>query len=240
MVAQRGLPGLYLLFLVGLFVAFMELDLGAAWLAVMTVPFILAQALFVFGGGTTRLCDPIKPWRLWMPVVITAGMLVILWCGLFAAIAPLLDVAVPDWVEFHFWSLTLAIGIGFVGALWFDVRRRERIHALGHLATLLLVGSLAELLIAVPSYLIVSRSPAYPGTLTFNGIIAGAYVMAFSLGPMTVMLSLHPCYRRERRMRPTCCPACGYDLRGTLAANIRTCPECGAMAPENAIALPIE
>ena len=34
---------------------------------------------------------------------------------------------------------------------------------------------------------------------------------------------------RSRRF----CPACRYDLRGTLAAGITTCPECGTPAAES-------
>ena len=37
--------------------------------------------------------------------------------------------------------------------------------------------------------------------------------------------------RRERWRQSGCCMECGYDLRGTVAAGKRRCPECGALMP---------
>jgi hypothetical protein len=34
------------------------------------------------------------------------------------------------------------------------------------------------------------------------------------------------------------CPECRYDLQGTLAAGIKTCPECGTAIPESLFVLP--
>ncbi len=36
------------------------------------------------------------------------------------------------------------------------------------------------------------------------------------------------------RPRPGCCPACGYDLRGSTGSS--TCPECGEAIPRPAVA----
>jgi hypothetical protein len=71
-------------------------------------------------------------------------------------------------------------------------------------------------------------------------MIAATYVVVFAMGLLLALLFLRPRYRRELHERATStCPACGYDLRGSLAAGSRTCPECGAQVPENAVALPL-
>jgi hypothetical protein len=63
---------------------------------------------------------------------------------------------------------------------------------------------------------------------------AGWYrVLVVPCWSAAVLFSLLPAvwigaaYRRRRRLRRGCCPACGYDLR----ASPDRCPECGAVAP---------
>ena len=52
------------------------------------------------------------------------------------------------------------------------------------------------------------------------------HVLVPSLLPLVILLALT--IRRRRQLPADGCPRCGYDLRGTRAAAIGRCPECGA------------
>ena len=73
----------------------------------------------------------------------------------------------------------------------------QRYHAIFHLARLVFAGSVAEMLAAVPSHLIVSRRPGcLVGLATAIGILSGMYVMIWSFGPAIFLLFLQAA-RRE-------------------------------------------
>ncbi len=195
------------------------------WLLLAGV-FFTAQALFILGSGTIQLCQPIRKRRLWMPVVAAAFMLMVLMAGLTLALAELLYLDNHDAFGWVFFGV---VGLGWVGwgvLLWTYARRWDRIRVLRRLAVLCFAGSLAELLAAVPSHMIVSKRPGcLVGLATMLGIVAGCYVMLFSFGPGIVLLFLRPRHRRERMEGGALCPNCDYDLRATTGP---TCPECGA------------
>lgn len=109
------------------------------------------------------------------------------------------------------------------------VRGKRRFKFIANLAASLFIGSLAELLVTIPSHLIVSRRPGcLVGLGTMLGMAAGVYVLFWAFGPAILLLYLYPEYRRHRNDR--LCPGCEYDLRG--ADHVR-CPECGyVLRPE--------
>jgi hypothetical protein len=123
--------------------------------------------------------------------------------------------------------------------LWFLVRRWQRRRALGVLAAIMFAASIPKLFMAGPWSVIIMMFGAGSDDLTMRiwGILAGITPMLVALVPALALLFLRPRYRREVAERVGLCPACGYDLRGTLAAGVRTCPECGTKAPANAVAL---
>ena len=210
----------------GFFVYHDEIFFAMFWLGTL----LGAQALFVLGGGTIHLCRPIRKRRLLMPVAVAAFMFTLLLAGLAVA---LLEYFRHDHVLEE--DLGVAVFFAALPASWFGwgwlifahTRNLPRFRALTRMSNLLIAGSLAELLAAVPAHVIVSRRPGcLVGLGTLMGIVAGLSVMTFSFGPAVVLLFLRPRYRREQMEQsgfmPTCA-TCGYDLR----ASTERCPECG-------------
>ena len=132
-------------------------------------------------------------------------------------------------VSLVFWAPFFGNWIAWGWLFWTYTLGKRRMHVLSRLATILFVGSLAELLACVPSHMITSRrSYCLAGVSTMLGIIAGIYVMLFSFGPGIILLFLRPRYRREQMEGDPHCAKCDYNLRGTVAAGRTECPECGA------------
>ncbi len=227
---------LYVLILAGLSYPFFfpHGDGIIPWLILAGAMFA-CQGMFLVGAGTIQLCRPIEKRRLWMPVAAAAFMAMLLTVGLGVALVELFH-ADEVWDGsaggFIFFSFVAGSWLGWGVLIWSYARRWKRMQVLSRLTAALLAGSLAELLAAVPSHLIVSRRPGcLVGLWTMLGILAGVYVMLFAFGPGIAILFLRPRYRREQMESWRCCEACGYDLRGTHAAGRRECPECGAPAP---------
>ncbi len=228
---------LYLLLLAGLSIPFFfNDDLWVTGLILVSV-LLASQGLLLLGAGTITLCRPIRRRRLVLPIFAASFMFAVLAFGFALAMFELSEIekhfqGSDDLLWLGFWMFVAASWLVWGVLLWFYVRDRERLSVMGRLAAACFAGSLAELLACVPSHVITSRRPqCLAGIGTMLGIIAGLYVMIFSLGPMIVVLFLRPCYRRERleldAKFPTC-PRCGYDLTGTFAAGRGACPECGA------------
>ena len=260
LVLRWVLLGLYLALIAGLSVPFFfdPNDTVGIWLVLIGV-MIASQALCILGSGTINLCWPLKKSRLWMPVLAATVMAFVLVGGITLALAELImeDRDPGPGQTVLVWGLLLGNWVFWAPLLWAYTRRKQRRDVVARLAGWLFVGSLAELLICVPSHIMTSRrSYCLAGVMTMLGIVAGVYVMLFSFGPALAVLFLRPRYRREMMERqttcmkchgnlrsaieagrdtcPQCgltidprCPRCDYDLRGTIAAGHETCPECG-------------
>ena len=215
-----------------------------ALFAIVPPVYFGTQALFIFGGGTKNFCEPIEPHRLWMPVAVSSYALTQVTAVLAAILVVLLHCPYFGKLPMGRLERLGAAGWPLWGALlWFLVRRRSRRSALARLAGILFVCCLLEFSRRVASRLVWLHTIREPmsGLVVIREIVGESDEMLYAFGPMLALLFLRPRYRRELMERAiTSCPACGYDLRGTLVANIRTCPECGAMAPDNAVALPLE
>jgi hypothetical protein len=84
-----------------------------------------------------------------------------------------------------------------VFGLW--ARRREGPAAVRGITRAMIAGSLAELLVAVPSHVIArKREYCCAGVLTFTGLAAGFVVLLFAFGPAVYFLFVD----RFRRLRP--------------------------------------
>jgi hypothetical protein len=240
--ARWVLLGLYLLALIGLSVPYFTPGLIEGFIswAVLLVLFFIAYALFMGGGGTTRLCATM-PYRLWMPVAVTSALIVLLLLGASAVLGELFP---AHFDAFGPGGILLAlIGGWLVGGvlLALSLRRWPRFTAMGLLAGILFVAGLVQLAATVPAYISICTRPAPQGSqfMALSVVCHGIFVLVFALGILLTLLFLRPRYLRELRERDSLCPACGYDLRGSLAAGGRVCPECGAQVPDNAVTLPL-
>jgi len=205
---------------------------ATAFFLICLAVMLVAQALFILGAGTIHLCRPIRRRRLVMPVAVAGFMFTVLLGGLTVAMLEYFkfdEILDADWGVIAFWATMLASWLGWGVILFAHTRELARFRALTRLAHMLIAGSLAELLAAVPAHVVVSRRPGcLVGIGTMMGIIAGLCVMAFAFGPAVVLLFLRPRYRREQMEAAAgavICETCGYDCR----ANRQRCPECGAL-----------
>jgi hypothetical protein len=209
-----------------------------------------AQVLFLAGAGTIDLCRPIRRRRLILPVICASLMLTVLVGGLSIALFELFEPfvsqitrpspAINELVE-HLSMLLLVSLLAGGWVLWGFLlfvfgQRWERLRFLKRFTAIAFFGSLAELLVTIPSHMIVIRRPGcIVGLGTMLGIIAGIAVMIWSFGPAIAILFLRPRYLKEMAAASRLCPVCGHDLRGAIVAGRRVCPECrqGIAEPES-------
>lgn len=201
---MRVVRWILLLFYVGLVGGLFALGIcdGDVWPELVLLAITLSSlALFILGVGHRDLCRPIRRPRLLMPVAAASFMLAVLAGGLTLAFAELLrfddkqDSSGWEWVG---WATLLATWIFWGVLLYAYTRNLQRYQAIFQLAKLVFAGSVAEMLAAVPSHLIVSRRPGcLVGLATAIGIAAGIYVMMWSFGPAIFLLFLQEGYRRE-------------------------------------------
>jgi hypothetical protein len=173
---------------------------GEPWPAIILLAVTLVSlALFILGAGHKDLCRPIRRPRLLMPVTAASFMLAGLVGGLMMAFGELF--------RWHndtegggllIWGVLLASWIFWGVLLTVYTRNMQRYHAIFRLAKLVFAGSVAEMLAAVPSHLIVSRRPGcLVGLATAIGILSGLYVMIWSFGPAIFLLFLQEARRGE-------------------------------------------
>ncbi len=201
---MRVVRWILLLFYVGLVGGLFALGVsdGDAWPELVLLAITLSSlALFILGAGHKDLCRPIRRPRLLMPVAAASFMLAVLAGGLTLAFAELLrfdDKQDSTGWEWAGWATLLATWIFWGVLLYVYTRNLQRYHAIFQLARLVFAGSVAEMLAAVPSHLIVSRRPGcLVGIATAIGILSGIYVMIWSFGPAIFLLFLQAARPRD-------------------------------------------
>ncbi|HIJ53759.1 MAG TPA: hypothetical protein HPP66_11480 [Planctomycetes bacterium] len=159
------------------------------------------QALMLLFPVRTAAEAP-KPQRLiWVPVVTAALLfsilvLGVLWSILLAIWGDDVGGAVYTWASLIFFAVSWLVW----SVLFYRFYRNVEPGALTQrLTTWLLRGSILELLVAVPSHIIVRRRGdcSAPG-LTWLGIAAGLVIMAIAFGPGLFFLFC----KRFERMKP--------------------------------------
>lgn len=179
---------------------------GIEWMAWLLGIMIVAQLLFIFGAGTNELWQPLGPRRRLLPAIVAGAMFGLLAFGLFAAISEL--VLIEPQLEENFPAERILIGIALLnwvlwGFLFFIyTRQMERFRAIRNLLASVFAGSLFELMVTVPSHMIVAKRPGcFVGIYTLMGIVAGIFVMMWAFGPGLLLLFLHHRYRSEKEKK---------------------------------------
>jgi hypothetical protein len=124
-----------------------------------------------------------------------------------------------------------ALGISTVGALWvlacvclwLVFRRDPYRRAVRTLSAVGLLSAIGQIL-ALPWF---DRGP--------QPHFAAVYASCWAFGALLLLVFAWPGVRARMGQE---CAACGYDLRGTLAAGISACPECGTMVDAEKSAKP--
>lgn len=220
--------GLYAVLMPGLF-CYSPLGFDAFATLILFGVIFGAQALFIFGSGTIRLCHPIRRRRLLIPILVAAFMFGLLTLGVLMASFELFKLNIaPPFAEWFLLIIPILVWLFWGLVFWRRYSNCTRFDVMASLVKWLLSGSLLELVVCVPSHLIVGRRPGcMVGLFTMFGIICGLCVMCFAFGPALVLLFLRPRYRQELADAKAAgihyCDTCGYDLR---ASDLR-CPECG-------------
>jgi NAD/NADP transhydrogenase beta subunit len=172
------------------------------WAIVVVLATVISQALFVFCSGTINLCRPIRKRRLFLPVVLGAFMLTVLAASLFCSLTELFDLGRYSSTVWTFWILVGINWIGWSVAFFVTYRKQDRYALARKLVLILLCGSLLELLVAIPSHIIVRRRPGcFVGLLTGLGLTGGITVMLWAFGPGIILLFLRERRNRELRNR---------------------------------------
>lgn len=182
---------------------------------------VAAQLFFIFIPGRPEYLTPIGPRRLILPVVIAGLMMAILAFGFCMALADLIWGSGPAPLE-RAWPF-FCLGVWVFWAVLFYVQglSRNRHTTMRRMVAWLVGGSLLELLVSVPSHLIVVRRPGcMVGMASWLGIMAGIYVMVWAFGPGIALMF----WWETRKRMAGHCPACGYNLHGLSE---QRCPECG-------------
>jgi hypothetical protein len=199
---MRAIRWVLLLLYIGLLGGLFALGVsdGEPWPAIILLAVTLVSlALFILGAGHEDLCRPIRRPRLLMPVAAASFMLAVLVGGLMMAFGELFrwdGDTEGGWPLI--WGVLLASWIFWGVLLTVYTRNLQRYHAIFQLARLVFAGSVAEMLAAVPSHLIVSRRPGcLVGLATAIGILSGLYVMIWSFGPAIFLLFLQEGRRHQ-------------------------------------------
>ena len=133
-----------------------------------------------------------------LAVGVTAFLFTMLVLGATASIGELLaGLHVFDWLNLSgFVTITMGLWAFWAAVLYWLTRRQAPLSAVREWARALLAGSVLELLVAVPSHVIVrGRTDCCAGFYTLIGLATGISVMFLSFGPGVFFLF------RERRFR---------------------------------------
>jgi hypothetical protein len=153
------------------------------WVAFMTLcAVLLIVAPVRIAGGRDRSRRPLA-----FTVVVTGFLLTLLVVGALASITELLESPLvanggPGLVELV--SLTLILWAFWAAVLYWLTRNQAPRSGVQWAARSLLAGSVLELLVAVPSHIVVRhRDQCCAGLYTFVGLVTGISVMLLSFGP---------------------------------------------------------
>ena len=209
------LLGLYTVIVLGLFgIAYTEvLDLPLwlwpfaevcgdelFWTIGVLMATLVSQAVFVFCSGTMNLCQPIRKRRAFLPVVLTAFLLTVLVAAVFLSLVELIEMDDDAPSVWGFWTLIGVNWIGWTVAFLVTYAQHNRYTVARKLLSSLFRGSLLELLVAIPSHIIVSRRPGcFVGMLTGLGVSGGIAVMLWAFGPGIILLFLHKRHKRQSK-----------------------------------------
>jgi hypothetical protein len=172
------------------------------WSCFTIIVTFLTQVVLVFGQGTTDLCRPVRRRRIVAPVAIGAVMISVLVTGIYLALRKATDAPWPDISKSNAIIFVLAVTWLAWGVVFFYIfKGAEKYKVARNLVGFLLSGSLLNLLVTVPSHIVVSRKPGcFVGIDTLVALVAGVCVMLWSFGPAILLLFLRE-YRNEELRR---------------------------------------
>ena len=169
------------------------------WLVVGVILLIEAALLFIPVRAATEALQPKR--HIWIPATAAGAALSVLVIGFIWSITMAIwgDDILDDW--FAWSSLGFAmVNWGFwTVVFWRFSRSLDATGYMDRLTRWLIRGSILELLVAVPSHIVVrNRDECCAPGFSFFGIVAGLAVMAAAFGPGLFFLF----YSRFQQMKP--------------------------------------
>jgi hypothetical protein len=166
--------------------------------AALTIPpmLIVVEAALIFLPVRISRRRTVARTRLWIPLLVSgllAGLLVMAG-GL--AVGELLRLETGLWVVV---AAAALVWLGWALAFWLIAGATSAAHVGNTLHRYLIAGSVLELLVAVPTHLVVRRrDECCAGIFTATAIIVGVVILFLAFGPSVVLLY----YRRARQIAP--------------------------------------
>lgn len=200
---------------------------GLIWAGLL----LLMQWLFLrpVGKWRIRLADKGRPMRSAVAAAAFAAML--LTVGLLATLLELPNlwqhVVTDEWLFCLLWGVMLSLWGVWAGVFYMYWQAGDQYTQLTRMIRGLLAGSAVQGLIATGVY---AANPhqenCYCVKGSYTGLIFGGSALLVCFGPGILLLFLREQHRAMALGDPQC-KHCGYNLRGTVAAGLKQCPECG-------------
>jgi hypothetical protein len=166
-------------------------------LIVITLGLVLCEVALLFVPVRVGSRRPVTRRALWIPLLASATLAALLGLGGTLAVAEYAQL--PDNVEWLLWAVPAALWFGWTFVFWTMSLGTGPEAVATRLHRWLLAGSVLELLVAVPTHVVVRRrTDCCAGIGTGLGICAGVVVMLLAFGPSVGFLY----YRRWKQVRP--------------------------------------
>jgi len=207
--------------------------------------FLMIGLLFLLQWAFLR---PSKGWTIQLATegrplkssIIAAGIMsMLLTTGLIALLLEL-----PNWwepimnIDSHLqailpWCVMIVIWGVWTWIFFTYWKQGDRYTQLGKMIRGLVVGSILEIVVAVPVHVwAVRQRECYCCRGTYTTLILAGTVLIWVFGPGIILLYMRENYRRMKLM--PACPQCGYDLKDLSGSDeVGQCPECKADIPDD-------
>ena len=165
-------------------------------LIVITLALVLCEVALLLVPVRVGSRRPVTRRALWIPLLASATLAAVLGFG--GALALGEYARLPDSIEWLLWAVPGALWLGWTFVFWTMSAGIGPEAVAMKLHRWLLAGSVLELLVAVPTHVVVRRrSDCCAGLGTGLGICAGVVVMLLAFGPSVGFLY----YRRWKQVR---------------------------------------
>ena len=166
-------------------------------LIAITLALVLCEVALLFVPVRVGSRRPVTRRALWVPLLASATLAALLGLGGTLALAEYAQL--PDDLEWMLLAVPCALWFGWTFVFWTLSVGAGPDAIAPRLHRWLLAGSVLELLVAVPTHVVVRRrTDCCAGLGTGLGICAGVVVMLLAFGPSVGFLY----YRRWKRVRP--------------------------------------
>lgn len=149
--------------------------------------------------------------------------------ALMALAVAILDVAAPysEHIDNLLWGLLFFGFLAWWGVLGISFTSASRLRYACIVLAIATGMALLDIGGSIVAFQFTPPSGAFVGLVQLLAIMAGVWMLLWVFPLWAQVLMLAEQAKRDRLREMWYCTACEYDLRGTIAAGRRQCPECG-------------